>query len=278
MLLVTAIRILALAFVLSRGIALAVINGTEVDQSRSAASAPLVALQMSEVQPDGKIRYYKGTSLLIAPELLLTAGHNVAYILDPSNVEAIFASAPCWGPNVCNERRVRATTTIVHPQFRQIPGGTEYDIAIVKMVSSAPVDYREIPLANLSTELGTQSIQVLGFGTNSEDATVPLTAFRLRSIELKAIDSSDRLGSEQKFWLDQSGGGICGGDSGGPAIVDGSSFTAIGLAIHVTYSKGKSSCLTQSAFTDILFFHDWLTKAIADLSATDTPQERTARQ
>jgi hypothetical protein len=245
--------------------AVAIINGSDVEQSSSDASGSLVAIQMAEKQLDGSTRFYKGTAFLIGPDLLLTAGHNVAYIPDPNDVEAIFASAPCWGPNVCHERRIRAITTVVHPRFRQITGSTEYDIAIVKLASNAPEDYRVIPLANRSMRIGADTIQVFGFGVDREDDKVPFSAFRLRSISLSAVDSSYRLGSEQKLWLDQRSGGICGDDSGGPAIVDKSSLTAIGLAIHVRYSKGASHCLTQAAFTDVLFFREWIVKAIAEL-------------
>jgi len=104
--------------------ATAVIHGIDDEHSSADASPPVVTLQMVEVQPDGSTRYYKGTAFLIGPDLLLTAGHNVAYIPEPNDVEAILASAPCWGPNLCHERRVRAIRTVVHPQFRQISSGT----------------------------------------------------------------------------------------------------------------------------------------------------------
>lgn len=247
------------------GHATGVINGHDVDHSSSDASAPLVALQMSENQPDESTRYYRGTAFLIGPNLLLTAGHNVAYIPDPNNVEAIFASAPCWGPNVCQERRIRATITKVHPLFRQISGGTEYDIAFVKLASNAPEDYRVMPLADRSTGITADTIRVFGFVTDREDIDAIRSVLRLRSISLTPVNSSYRLGSGQKFWLDQSRAGICGGDSGGPAVVHQPSFQAIGLAIHVTYRDGVSHCLTQAAFTDVLFFRDWIVETIANL-------------
>ncbi|MCX6125817.1 MAG: trypsin-like serine protease [Proteobacteria bacterium] len=237
------------------------LSGSAADSEQNATAMQ----QMSEMQPDGSKRYYKGTAFLIGQDLLLTAGHNAAYIPDPSDIEAIFASAPCWGRNDCRERRIMAVKTIVHPLFRQKTGETEYNIAIVKLVSKAPEDYRFIPLANHRTGIGVFTIQVFGFGTDREDDDVPLSAFRLRSISLTPINPGYLLGSEQKFWLDQRHGGICGGDSGGPAIVDGPSSAAIGLAIHVKYSDGISHCLTQAAFTDVIFFRDWIIETVAQL-------------
>jgi secreted trypsin-like serine protease len=245
--------------------ATAIINGVDVEHSSADASASLVALQMSERQADGSMRYYKGTSFLIAPDLLLTAGHNVAYIGKSESIEAIFSSAPCWGPNHCRERRIKASKSVVHPEFRQISGGTEFDIAIVQLSSKAPDDYQALQLANDSVLIGSSLIQVFGFGSDREGRGAPLSAFRLRSIGLTPLDTTYRLGSKQKFWFDQSIGGICGGDSGGPAILQGSLSYAIGLAIHVTYSEGSSRCLSGSAFTDLLFFSDWIAEAKAFL-------------
>ena len=249
-------------------IAVAIISGQNIDHAATDVTAPMVALQMSEAQADGSKRYYKGASFLIASDLLLTAGHNVVYVPESKNVEAIFASAPCWGPNICRERRIKASTTLVHPFFRQVAGGTEYDVAIVKLPENSPQDYRPLPLIGTAMDIGKKRIQSLGFGTDREAMDAPLSAFRLRSIYLSAAEPTYRLGSAQKFWLDQRRGGICSGDSGGPAIIsDGAKVAAIGLAIHVTYSDGVGHCLTKAAFTDILFFNDWIDSAIAHLHA-----------
>lgn len=248
------------------GTASAVINGQDVEHSDADISAPLVALQMSETQPDGSTRFYKGTAFLIGRDLALTAGHNVAYIPDAGDVEVVFASAPCWGPNICKEKRIKAIKTVVHPLFRQLADGTEYDLAIVKLATNAPSDYQPIPLIDRPAVTDVDPIRVLGFGTDRESPEVPLSAFRLRSIGLKLVDPKYRLGSQQKFWLNQSDGGICGGDSGGPAVRGDSVLAVIGLAIHVTYSNGVGHCLTQAAFTDLLFFRNWIAATIARLS------------
>jgi len=237
----------------------AIIFGQDVEHSSTNASASVVALQMPEIQPDGSTHYYKGSAFLIAPNLLLTAGHNLAYIPDPTQVEVIFSSTPCWGPNTCHEKRVKVAKAVVHPQFHQVEGGTEFDLAIVKLEANAPDDYRTIPLIDEKETLEANLLHVFGFGLDHDVANVPLSAFRLRTIALSALEPNYILGSKQKFWLDQSNGGICGGDSGGPSIlVNGSSSVAIGLAIHVTYSDGVSHCLTKSAFTDLKFFKNWI--------------------
>jgi hypothetical protein len=248
-----------LLFAVWGGSCLAIVGGKDIEHGSVGVSSPLVALQMREVQSDGSVRYYKGSAFLMGRNVLLTAGHNIAYVPELNNIEAIFATAPCWGPNVCHERRIKPARAAVHPLFRQIPGGTEYDLALIQLSASAPKEYRPIGLVDETQLLGKKRVQVLGFGTDQPSGSVVPPHFRLRSILLPAVNSSYRIGSRQKFWLDQRRGGICGGDSGGPAVVNvGSSVAAAGLAIHVTYSDGVSHCLTQAAFTDLYFFKDWI--------------------
>jgi V8-like Glu-specific endopeptidase len=245
----------------------AVIGGQNVEHSVTGVSSSVIALQMSETQTDGSIRYYKGTAVLVAPDLLLTAGHNVAYIPDSESIDAIFESAPCWGANVCHEKRIKAEKVIVHPQFAQIPGGTEFDLAVIKLSESAPAGFLPVNLIERPSEIGMQKVEVFGYGTDRESSDVPLSAFRLRSIRIPAVSPEYRWGTDQKVWLDQREGGICHGDSGGPAFIrdEGAPFVA-GIAVHVTYSGGEAHCLTSGAFMDVLFFRSWIIEAASRLS------------
>lgn len=241
----------------------AIIGGKDVDQKESRLASPLVAIQMSEVQEDKSIRYYKGSAFLIGPNTLLTAGHNVAYIPDVTNIVAIFSPTPCWGVNVCNETRISVVSKRVHPKFRQIQGGTEWDIALLTLSENAPAGFRHATLINNAMTLGKQSVWVAGFGTDTEDSNPPLSSYRLRKISLKAEAPPYTIGSDQKFWLDQRTGGFCGGDSGGVALVRTKNrFQAIGIPIHVTYSDGKGHCLTKGAFSDVYFFRDWIRESL----------------
>lgn len=254
------LQVLAFGFlILNETVAIAIINGKEVEHTDSRFSTSLIALQMTEIQPDGSPKYYKGSAFLIGKNLLLTAGHNVAYIPEAKNIEAIFSSTPCWGLNTCREKRIKANTSIVHPEFRQISDGTEYDLAIIKLEEDVPNDYFPIDLIKATTDIGRRPMKVLGFGKDRLAQNAPLSAFRLRSISLLSVENEYHLGSTQKFWLDQKNGGICGGDSGGPSIIaEGSTMSAVGLAIHVANIDGVQQCLSKSAFIDLLFFRDWI--------------------
>jgi hypothetical protein len=241
----------------------AIIDGKEVETLDFPMARSLVALQMSEPQADGSIRYYKGSALLIEKDILITAGHNVAYISNAKDVEAIFSLTPCWGVNVCQERRIKARKFIIHPDFDQLPDGTEYDLAIVKLEEDVPSSYHPMELIAAAKDNLGMPLQVLGFGRDRQDQNVPISSYRLRSISLFLEASEYRFGSMQKFWLDQKSGGICGGDSGGPAVYkDGSTVFAVGLAIHVAKIDGKQQCLSKSAFTDFLYFKDWIVKTV----------------
>ncbi len=271
-----AIQIITIGFLLvTEKNAIAIINGKDVKHSDSPISTSLIALQMSEIQVDGSLRYYKGTAFLIEKNLLLTAGHNVAYIPEAKNIEAIFSSTPCWGLNACHELRIKASKSIVHPEFRQTSDGTEYDLAIIKLEENVPNDYFPIDLIESTTDIGGLPMQVLGFGTDRQTQNVPLSAFRLRSIPLFFVEKDYHFGSRQKFWLDQKHGGICGGDSGGPSIfAERSAMSAVGLAIHVAQINGVQQCLSKSAFTDLLFFKDWIDATISQLKASEKQEKK----
>lgn len=247
-------------------VAHAVIGGITIDISTDRLASHVVALQMSEVQSDGRTRYYKGSAVLIGPNLLLTAGHNVAYIPDPSNVVAIFSSTPCWGSNLCKEKRIAALTTTVHPLFRQVPGGTENDLALIKLATNAPSNFKPISVIEKPYSVEKIPLTVLGFGKDTESNDSPLSAFRLRKTSLSFVDELYRFGTKQKFWLAQNYGGICGGDSGGPAVVfDEHTPVVVGIATHVIHKNGQSFCLTQGAFADVLSFSAWVREATAQL-------------
>ena len=265
------LQILALGFLLlNETKAIAIINGKEVEHSDSPLSTALIALQMTEIQDDGSLKYYKGTAFLIGKNLLLTAGHNVAYIPEAKNIEAIFSSTPCWGLNICHERRIKASQSIAHPKFRQISDGTEYDLAIIRLDENVPIDYLPIKLIETTADTSNLPMQVLGFGRDRQSQDAPLSKYRLRSISLPLVEREYHLGSAQKFWLDQKHGGICGGDSGGPSIfAEGPTLSAVGLAIHVASIEGVQQCLSKSAFTDLLFFRDWIDATVTQLRASE---------
>ena len=76
------------------------------------------------------------------------------------------------------------------------------------------------------------------------------------------------LGRSPKIWLDQSSGGGCGGDSGAPAIfLDSKVPTIFGLFIHFQYDEeGKGHCLTKGAFTNVVYYRDWIDKTLKAFS------------
>lgn len=246
--------------------AFAIVGGQNVELGSHPFAKHVVALQMSELQEDGSTRFYKASGVLIAPDIVLTAAHNVVYIPEPSNVSAIFSSAPCWGENTCKELRISAVRTLFHSDFRQTPGGTENDVALVKLTSRAPSQYEPLEYLRSSNTVDVRSFLVLGFGKDTQISNPPLSSFRLRTISLSLFDKFYRLGSQMKFWLDQSTGGICAGDSGGPAIAMVDKVpVVVGVASHVVYRDGNSDCLSKGAFADTGYFRTWIQDAVLKL-------------
>ena len=52
-----------------------------------------------------------------------------------------------------------AKETRVHPLFKQITDGTEYDIALIKLSSKAPNSYKAAILNSYEVEMGNQTMR-----------------------------------------------------------------------------------------------------------------------
>jgi secreted trypsin-like serine protease len=249
----------------------AIIGGKEIDNSDT-LSSHVVAMQMEEKQPDGTIVYYKGTGVLVSDRVIMTAGHNFFYISRTDSGEAIFSTSPKWGKASTGEKRIRVKRAEVYPKFIQNKTGTEDDLALILLQSPVPENYTALPLADLqSIPLTTKtSGMVLGYGQSKEfEHHSSDNDFRLRKATLNFVRYSDSPPNQsKKIWFDQSENGFCAGDSGGPILISKyGNLTIYGIATHTGFNtKGKMSCLTEGAFTNIAHYRDWIDKTLKSFS------------
>lgn len=241
----------------------AIIGGVELDKTSPIASH-IIALQMEEKQSDGSLKYYKGTGVLITDRVVLTAGHNFYYLPRTDSGSAIFSPTPIWGPDDAGQVRIRVKQVEVYPGFKQTLSGTEEDLAVVLLQSPVPRGYGPLPMISADGPSLThlETVAVAGYGKDVEfDLQAPLNDFRLRQTDLQFLRYSDATPKNSgKIWFDQSSKGFCGGDSGAPALaLLNGKMTVYGIAIHPGLdSQGKMRCLTQGAFTNVLYYRSWI--------------------
>jgi secreted trypsin-like serine protease len=231
----------------------AIINGQEIE---SVSGGFVVAIQMRYAE-NGSAVFRKGTAFAVQRKKLITAGHNVFYIDDPANIEVILSATPCWGEDVCPEKRIKVLRKIVHPRFKNdYPNPPEYDLAILELEEELPSSIRTIPIDECRNDLD-GNFSIYGYGLSNGDGS--LADFRLRHYRYK--EKSLKPWSEQKKSLSQRDGGFCGGDSGAPLVLEypDGEMVALGVAIHTTAdSNGNYRCLTNGVFSYLPFFRDWL--------------------
>ncbi len=143
--------------------------------------------------------------------------------------------------------------------------GVTHDIGLVRLSEDAPADFTvaSLPPASLSTALVKGATFTLsGFGINKyeNDKDGQLVGEGdgvLRQVAGVKIIEVESSGLE--ILLDQTSGGACHGDSGGPAY-----FTDVTTqktyVVGVT-SRGEEPCKTMSIYSSTLGFSDWINTA-----------------
>jgi len=242
----------------------AIINGTDVNSSDPLAYS-VIALQTKNVAPDGTIFYSNGSAVVIGRNLILTAGHMFYYVKDNTAASVILSVAPSWDPNgTIGEKRVYIKNAEMNPNFRMDNYGTYNDIAVAVLSENLPEPYHPLKMADKNMPapvIGSKAL-VSGYGVDINSDNAPVTDRRLRMthLPLMSIDAT-YFSASPKLWFDESVSGIRSGDSGCPAIFDINGIpTVFGVAIHHKYDS-QGQALPESAFTNVVFYRDWLDQA-----------------
>jgi endonuclease G len=180
------------------------------------------------------------TGVLIAPQVVLTAGHC------GETIRRVMVGGNQVMPNLdAGARIIGVRRTIVHPQYRGFPRD-ENDINV--LILDTPAGIPPAPLASSDQLRTATEVQLVGFGYN--DPSLPLGFGTKRQVMAPLlpmkIDSSDDLGNlpsqlgfnaEYEFVAGRKGLGrdSCNGDSGGPAyLAVNGQFVLAGLTSRAT--------------------------------------------
>lgn len=206
------------------------------------------------------------TGIVVSENVIMTAAHCVIdnkTLKKMDKVAVVFAVNPwCLGEEIVN-RSVLATKFDV--QEMNDLSELERDVALIQ-IPSLPSGYIPMPVVK-NTELPrqVQSIYVAGYGREDDNPKKESRKGRLKTTQLSLVGAipvkrDPRTNQVKSFFyvVDQPNGGICMGDSGGPAILRvGGQLKVFGVASRVNGPE-ESPCHEKVAYAAVESNRRWL--------------------
>ena len=215
------------------------------------------------------------TGTLIAPDVVLTAGHCVC----SQNSTTQFSSDRFdifFGNSVNSMFASRSVSEVLrHPNYDPdwYYGAPSNDIALLRLSSSAPASVSPIPhlptgLAVTGADEGTNT-EYVGFG-QTENGGSGTKLYVWNAIDKVCTSlggcnfGNGGLAAPHTICSDQSPGGPCSGDSGGPAFLDRAGQEYV---VGVT-SYGDQNCTQYGCSTKVDTFDSWISDFIGGMNGS----------
>ena len=160
---------------------------------------------------------------------------------------------------------------IVHEKYEEgkldLTRANPFDIAVLRIESSAPSQYRHLQLAteNFPVSQITKAY-VIGYGFETFDGKTKLSTGD-QALKSAIVERKD-VGDPAFLMLNQTKGtGICVGDSGGPMIVQNAAgFIIMGTASTVHNGSNVEVCRGDSTYISVARMRNWIMQSAFDMS------------
>lgn len=187
------------------------------------------------------------TGVLLAKNLVVTAGHCTGLTVRPSEMQIVFGNDL---NGKLQKRRVQGgKVTDQWPQLTQEQEKNWGDIALLRFEGEAPVGYEPIPSLSSAKQLKDgMNVVIAGYGFTKMNPPEEPEKLMKTTVQL-----SDVHFSETELKLEQAKGkGACHGDSGGPAYARiNNKLFLIGVTSRSATMAGASTCMEGSIYTSI---------------------------
>lgn len=235
--------------------------------------------------PVGTIGLCTGT--LIEQDIIVTAAH---CFMDPT-IRQILISFVTDIKAVNKDNTLDASDVLINGDYHSVDaekgfaeGDPSNDIAIIKLRTPAPSDYKPAKLPSADFALTVKNKLILsGYGANvpvlNELVTDPVSGVE-RIVAIKMKDSGTGTlrtvtdvtitkvtADNKEIVITEAKGtrGACHGDSGGPAYVKQSDGSLILIGVTSRGTSELGNCNESGVFTNMVGHLDWIKTTIAEL-------------
>lgn len=192
------------------------------------------------------------TGVFVSSNAILTAAHCASDQLD--NLSVTFRLSDF------DETGAVVNLTIIDSKKIEVGQDVREDLVLLTFKENIPHQAKIAKISSLNSLESNSLFLVAGYGMHAEEKDVMNTKLKYDDKpRMKSILTSKTTNFENYFLIDQksSQGGVCLGDSGGPAFYldkNTKQMLLIGIASAVSHQDKFSNCLNESYFikTDFL--------------------------
>jgi secreted trypsin-like serine protease len=201
---------------------------------------------------------YICTGTLIEENIVLTAAHCIKG--DEKKIVVFFGSE--LQGEVVGRRVIKA---VVHPRYRPHRTFSTADVAILQFSGSTPDGFSPLEMLSDPSELkaGTE-ILMAGYGLSD---TVEQTGSGVLRWVLGQVHQDLWSKSEATVMQSLKTGGVCSGDSGGPAMALVNDRWVVWGVTSRGLTTGEGICVNETYFTRVDKYEQWIAETIQHLFA-----------